>query len=129
MWNVNAAVEHLRSAAQPASTGQCARYVREAIAAGGVSLAPQLSAKDYGPSLTAAGYVQIALGVPTSGNPSKPGDVAVFGAAHNSTSGEHGHMQMYDGAKWISDFVQRRFSPGPAYSSVIATIYRYRDLM
>jgi len=28
-----------------------------------------------------------------------------------------GHIQMYNGEKWVSDFVQRRFWPGTAYEN------------
>ena len=62
-WNVNAALDHWRESAQPQSVGRCAQYTREAIEAGGVVLPRQASAKDYGASLRAAGFVQIRTGL------------------------------------------------------------------
>jgi hypothetical protein len=40
------------------------------------------------------------------------GDIAVI---QRTSNGPHGHIEGYDGANWISDFVQREFWPGPKY--------------
>ena len=51
------------------------------------------------------------MSVPPGGY--KAGDVAII---ENYTGGaEHGHMQMYDGSVWISDFRQNDFWSGPGY--------------
>jgi hypothetical protein len=120
-WNVNQAVGHLNDNAEPASVGRCAQYTREAIEAGGVSLVHHESAQDYGPSLSAVGFVEYA-GEPPGGY--QRGDVAVI---QGFDGHPHGHMQMYDGSAWVSDFQQRDFWPGPAYRTTQPgfRIYRY----
>ena len=140
MWNINKAIDHLQTFAQPHSTVFCARYVREAIEAGGLTLARHLSAKDYGSSLIAAGFVPLQLKLPltspvffdfslSSDSPFQSGDVAIFEGTTLLPGGENGHMQMFDGESWISDFVQPHFSPDPAFSGVKVKIYRYRDFV
>lgn len=103
--NVGAAVEALRNNAEDAPTGYCARYVRQAIAAGGVTVTPPSSgdAKDYGPQLQAAGFVQLSPTPPPNYLP-QIGDVVVIQPYSGGNSA--GHMAMFDGQNWISDFVQ-----------------------
>lgn len=50
------AVNYANSHAEVGSRGRCAAYVRRAIEWGGIQLAHVGSAKDYGPSLLAAGF-------------------------------------------------------------------------
>jgi hypothetical protein len=120
-WDVNEAVTHLQTHANPNSIGRCAQYTREAIEAGGVTLTRHASARNYGPSLTAVGFTEYAS-EPTGGY--RRGDVAVI---DSFTGHPHGHMQMYDGSAWISDFRQRDFWPGSAYRTAQPSfrIYRY----
>src|SRR6185437_683211 len=66
-WDKNAAVTHADSHARRHSTGNCARYVREAIDAGGVVLGHTHYAKNYGPVLAASGFQPIH-GVPQKGD-------------------------------------------------------------
>lgn len=121
-WNVDAAVASLQANALANSVGQCAKYVRQAVAAGGIALQRTLSAKNYGPSLTAAGFTEYAA-IPEGGY--RKGDIAVI----DSTTGHpHGHIQMYDGSVWISDFKQLvDFWPGASYRKHMPAfkIYRY----
>ncbi|MDR2870932.1 MAG: hypothetical protein LBV45_00010 [Xanthomonadaceae bacterium] len=120
-WNIDAAVQHLQTKAHINTQGRCARYVREAIEAGGVTLARADYAFAYGTSLVAAGFAEHAS-EPTGGY--VKGDVAVIGTYTGNTAG---HMQMYDGSVWISDFKQREFWPGPGYRQARPSfkIYRY----
>lgn len=121
-WNIDDAVASLQANARPRSIGKCARYVRDAIAAGGVALQRTLHAKDYGPHLAAAGFV--AYGAMPEGGYIK-GDVVVMEGFGDAPSG---HMQMYDGNGWISDFRQGNgFWPGPAYrkSTPAFKVYRH----
>ena len=122
-WNLEAAVRHLQNNAQPRSVGQCARYTRQAIEAGGVRLTRQNSAKDYGPSLEAVGFVKLAS-PPTE---YLKGDVVIM---QSFTGHPHGHMQMYDGTQWISDFKQRDFWPGQSYRTHKPSyaVYRFQTL-
>jgi len=140
MWNINAALDHLQASAKPKSTERCGQYVREAIEAGGVTLVRQNSAKDYGTSLIQAGFVPVHLNLLlqspifldfslSSDCPFKSGDVAVFEGTDAIPGGENGHMQMFDGTHWISDFVQSSFSPASVFNGVKVKIYRHRDFV
>ena len=110
-YDVDAAVSHIDENAHASSQGKCARYVREAIEAGGVTIpAPRpLYAKDYGPKLTELGFKKVDAKdyVP------QKGDIIVLEPPTGQTAG---HIEMYNGTKWVSDFVQsERIYPGPAY--------------
>lgn len=124
MWDRTRAVAHLDAHAQPHSHGRCAQYVRKAVEAGGVRLAHHTSAKDYGPSLTAVGFQALA-GAPSVGF--QTGDVAVIQpvAGH-----PHGHIAMYDGTHWVSDFTQQHgLYPGPGYRSAKPAYTVYRNFL
>ena len=99
------------------STGYCARYVREAIEAGGMSTngRPDYACK-YGPFLLRKGFNQINITDPNDYTPIK-GDIVVFDTYPGQSPDPAGHIQMYNGEKWVSDFVQRRFWPGTAYEN------------
>ncbi|MFL9914065.1 CHAP domain-containing protein [Paraburkholderia fungorum] len=117
-WDKNAAVSYLQWHAESASQGHCARYVREAIQREGISLMLTYSARNYGSSLICTGFYEVS-----DANPQK-GDVVVIQAIMNHPDG---HMAMYDGAIWISDFKQQLgFYPGPAYRSARPSYKIYR---
>ena len=133
-WDVDKAIKHLQDhAGPPYGIGKCATFVREAIEAGGlvISRAGSGSAKDYGPRLTQAGFVALTVAVVTY----QKGDVAVIdGFAKDPQKGitkgaPDGHLAMYDGTQWISDFKQDGASPYPGSQYVKAapkiTIYRH----
>jgi hypothetical protein len=107
--NVARMVDYLRRHARSRSTGKCAAYVRRAIEAGGVGrLQRRAAAKDYGPSLIAAGFKEVV----TTGGLCEKGDVVVIQACKGHP---RGHMAMYDGSRWISDFVQSGLYPSARY--------------
>jgi hypothetical protein len=115
---VDAAVKKLDARAQDKSLGRCAEYVRVAIEAGGVTLVRHTSAKDYGDSLLGVGFSTVSDGL------SKAGDVAIIQpiAGH-----PHGHMAMFDGRIWVSDFKQYRgYYPGPGYRKIKPPVSFYR---
>lgn len=124
-WDCEKAVKYLQENAENTSVGMCAKYVRKAIEAGNVTLTRHISAKNYGSSLIAVGFVELNF-TPASGY--SKGDVAVIQPPPKTL---HGHMQMYDGSQWISDFKQRDFWPGPTYRKKQPSyaVYRYRELM
>ena len=110
MWDAGKAATFINAHASRISLGQCARHVREAVEAGGVMLMHHTSAKDYGPSLIRGGFTALP-GTPVQGF--KVGDVAVIQAIPGHP---HGHMAMFDGTRWVSDFVQEHgLYPGPGY--------------
>jgi hypothetical protein len=85
---------------------------------GGVNTAGHpISAKDYGPLLLRNG----ARVVNEAGYTPQRGDVAVFAG---SSAHPHGHIAIFNGQQWVSDFKQRNMSPyrGPAPP---VTIYRF----
>ena len=106
-WNVNRALAALRGNARVKSSGYCARYVRMAIEAGGISTAGRPgSAYLYKGYLPRIGFNFVTktygreLQRRWSSQQAKPGDIAVM------DHGKHGHICMWDGSRWISDFFQ-----------------------
>ncbi len=90
----------------------CARAVRLAIEAGGISLkAPPIAAKDYGPTLQMAGFVKVG----PDGYKPEAGDVAVIQPYAGGNPA--GHVTLYEGRTWHSDFVQKDMWSGPGYRS------------
>lgn len=108
-YDVKAATDYLRAHAHSTSQGQCARAVREALEAGGLCTDGRPgSAKDYDSFLPSLGFYEVD---PNNYIP-QAGDIVV----HEAKEGhEHGHIAMYDGSDWISDFIQRDMFGGSAY--------------
>jgi hypothetical protein len=110
-YSIDAAVKHIDANAHTKSQGRCARYVREAIEAGGakIPLPRPVYAKDYGPVLSKLGFVKVAAVAYTP----LRGDIVVLKAPTGQVAG---HIQMYNGTKWVSDFIQGTdIYPGPGY--------------
>jgi hypothetical protein len=103
------------------SSHHCAMYCRLGMEAAGLNTGdrPQSGdAGDYGPFLLRHG----AQTVPVDSYVPQVGDVVVF-----DKTGQHpyGHIEMYDGRHWVSDFMQQSFSPyHDAMSTPPFTIYR-----
>jgi hypothetical protein len=103
------------------SSQHCAMYCRMGMEAAGINTADRPrsgDAGDYGPFLLRHGAETVS---PISYVP-QVGDVAVF-----DKTGQHpyGHIEMYDGHQWVSDFMQHSFSPyRDADSTPTFTIYR-----
>ncbi|WP_182406993.1 CHAP domain-containing protein [Psychrobacter sp. GP33] len=91
------------------SSGYCARYVRKALQSAGYDFTPNPSAYQYATrgTLAQAGFTKISNDMPT-----QIGDVVVF---DRSSKHPHGHIQIFDGSNWISDFRQNSISP---YSNI-----------
>lgn len=105
------AVEHLTLHAKDHSQNACALYVRRAIGAGGCPtfLQPP-SACDYDMFLPDLGFVEVS----EKGYAPEIGDIVVFSAINGH---KHGHICMYNGTQWISDFKQRSMYSASAYRS------------
>jgi uncharacterized Zn-binding protein involved in type VI secretion len=114
-YSVDKAIEALKNNAQPKSGGLCARYVRMALEAGGVEIGPPrpTSAKDYDVELKSKGFSE----VPQEEYAPQKGDVVVMENFTGAKEHPHGHIQMYDGEKWVSDFNQKDFWPGSDFTS------------
>lgn len=93
-------------AAHRKSVGRCALYVRRALQSAGYEFTPQASAYMYATNgtLAGAGFVKLDNNSYTP----QVGDIAVF---NRSSKNPHGHIQIYDGSQWVSDFRQPKFSP------------------
>ncbi|MFL6630163.1 MAG: CHAP domain-containing protein [Burkholderiaceae bacterium] len=112
-------VAYLDAHAQKNSLGRCAEFVRKAVEAGGVHLRRHTSAKDYGSSLEAVGFETV------DGTSYLAGDVAIIQPIPGHP---HGHMTMFDGKSWISDFKQLHgLYPGASYRTIKPPfkVYRY----
>ncbi len=118
-FNVNEAVSYLDHHAHGHSLGRCAEYTRNAIEHGGLILERHGSAKDYGTSLLRDGFVEVQ-----GYSDYRKGDVVVIQPIPGHP---HGHMAMFDGEHWVSDFKQRTLYPGGAYRSYAPsfTVYRH----
>jgi hypothetical protein len=98
-------ISWLDSHAHLHSTHHCAASVRQAMEAAGIQTDGRpVDAGDYGPFLLRHG----ARAVDSDSYQPQPGDIAVF-----DKSGDHpaGHVQVFNGQHWVSDFVQQGFSP------------------
>ncbi|MDD4991454.1 MAG: FG-GAP-like repeat-containing protein [Paludibacter sp.] len=112
-YDKDKAVDKMNKIALSKSQGQCAKYVRIGLEAGGLNTTGHpLAAKDYNEFLQKRGFVTV-----DSENyvPAK-GDIAVFDSFQGkNTYHAFGHIQMYNGSQWISDFKQSGFWAGSDY--------------
>ena len=108
------AAAYARSRAAGKSRGECAKYVRLALQSGGgyKFVGWPVAAGDYANGMmTQMGMVQIDHNAPR-----QVGDVMVI---NKNNRHPYGHIQIYDGRAWISDFVQNTwkvYTPMPPWS-------------
>lgn len=99
-YDPDAAAAYALKHAGRKSQGQCAKYVRRALEAGGMKAGIHLICADqYREILPVMGFEKAA-------KPYRNGDVAVFAAAG---SRRYGHIAILAGGQWVSDFRQRSF--------------------
>ncbi|EOG2147933.1 hypothetical protein ACK5KF_004549 [Salmonella enterica] len=112
---------------------KCARYVKKTLIAGGASVKNSAieSAKNYGPWLiennfkVADNATTVSSGGVFTISGQQAGDVVVIQAAPHHV---HGHMAMFNGTHWVSDFVQEKgFYPAQIYrdQNIPYKLYRY----
>lgn len=118
MWNAHRAATYARQHALSSSQGRCAEFVTRAVRdGGGASLHNTHFARDMGSNLILAGFHQV-YGEPIEG------DIAVIQPTQNHPIG---HACIYDGHRWISDFVQQHgMYPGQEYRTVRPSYAIYR---
>ena len=111
-WNINKAIQKAESVKTRTSSGKCAMHVRQFLEAGGLDLTGHpVSAKDYASFLPKIGFTRIASiasrteQTKFTENDAIPGDVAVM------EHGQHGHICMFTGKHWVSDFIQNNAWP------------------
>lgn len=129
IFNIYAAANYLTAHANYRSEGACSRYVQEAIKAGGINTPNYYYAGgSYGPKLKEWGFTMIS----TTLENYTPiiGDIAVIQGYAGGTQcnfGPCGHIQMYNGVQWVSDFFQKRpFWPGQTYENKSPSFEIYR---
>ncbi len=117
-FDITAAVSHINANAEPRSIGYCAKYVRQAMEAGGLSTAGRPgSAKGYVTFLPSIGFTEIST------SSYLPGDIVVFDAVPGHV---HGHIAMWTGSQWVSDFKQRSIIVSSGYRNGTYHIYRWQ---
>jgi hypothetical protein len=108
-YDIPRAVSVLTSRSLDKSTGSCARFVRIAMEAGGLNTSRRpVSAKNYDDYLPSLGFTDVS----SSSYSPKTGDISVIQSIPGHV---HGHICMFNGTIWISDFRQRDFWGGSAY--------------
>ena len=102
--NAANAAKKLNAIAGERLTGLCARHVQQALEAGGTGgLGHPTYARHYGPYLLSRGFIT----VPHDGYRPEQGDVVVIQPVSDGAG--PGHIAMYDGSQWISDYRQKSF--------------------
>ena len=120
-----------RNKAQNKSSGQCAKYVRIALetagyrlpGGGGLNSLGRTNAKEYHNLgiLKKIGFQEISLN-----SKYQTGDVMVFTSAYGHN---YGHIQMFDGEIWVSDFKQKGDTiwTGVSRENALKYAHLYRD--
>lgn len=127
-YNPDEAVSYARAHAHSRSKNLCAMYVRKSIDAGGCpTFFYPGAAAHYADFLDGLGFERI-----DASSKRKKGDIVVFGAVRGH---EFGHIAIWDGTHWISDFHQRGLIVNQAYNKADITYFRqspgrhYRKVM
>lgn len=124
-WDIHKALLSMNNGAlvTKKSRGQCAKAVRSFIEAGGISTEGRpVSAYKYVSYLPTKGFRHIAKLEGTQQQQSfrpQPGDISVM--AH----GKHGHICMWNGSQWVSDFPQNNMWPYKGEG--VCDIFRFQE--
>jgi Putative peptidoglycan binding domain len=125
-YNIDKAVAYLNLHAEVQPKGSCATYVWNAIQAGGRDVGTTKYAKNFGPYLIQAGFTEVPA---KDYDPAKAnkGDVMVI-QDYPGQNEPAGHMQMYNGETWVSDFKQPKwtFWPGQGFIKNMPAYQVYR---
>ena len=117
-YNIDAAVAYIESHAEEKSINACAKYVRVAIEAGGLkSNASPRNALNYFTILKDLGFTELQT------TDYKKGDIVVFDAVKGH---KYGHIAMWSGTQWISDFKQKSIIVNTAYKNGKKSIFRWK---
>ena len=123
-WNIRRSCEWLHSHAGANSRHACAKYVRMAIEAGGLSTVgrPNWAWKyiDYLPNI---GFKFIGTFKRNDSYRPKPGDIAVY--TKGGDKNVPGHICMWTGNEWASDFKQKSMIVYP--STKEAYVFRFES--
>lgn len=112
-FDVDKAARALNRNARGKSTGYCAKYVRLAMEAGGLKLIKHpVAASDYDEYLPSLGFKKIEK---DENYLPKKGDIVVTKAFKGKKNHPYGHISMYNGEQWVSDFKQKDIWAGNDY--------------
>lgn len=109
------------------STGFCAKFVANALQGAGYKFTRQNSAYQYANgTLQNAGFTKVQ-----NNGQYQIGDVMVWPAHGIGKSGGaiHGHIQIYNGRNWVSDFIQQNMKPSSKYNGVAPSLWRDSTLV
>jgi hypothetical protein len=98
-WSPAAAARYATEHAEKKSVGMCALYVRKAIIAGGIPLYVGGDAWSYKYTLPILNFHQVG-----KKSEREVGDIVVFQPIGGR---KYGHIAIWNGTQWISDFRQR----------------------
>ena len=127
-WHVGRSIDYLLKNSNPKSTKSCAGYVRRALIAGGIqAYGNPVAAQDYHFQnyLDKIGFVKVTEledKISQENYRPLPGDIAVMQAP----TGNIGHICMWTGENWASDFIQARMRPYSGKGNNPETCYIYR---
>lgn len=113
-------VEYLTENAETKSRTWCTWYIMRALQEGGCP-AYLLPAYGYSWLLPQMDFVEVSK--KKDYTPQK-GDIIVFPAVEKHI---WGHIQMWNGKQWVSDFKQRNMTPAKAYQKTDWKIYRHKS--
>ncbi|AZU98541.1 LysM domain protein [Acinetobacter baumannii] len=124
-WDLDKLAEVVTKNAQGRkSTGECALYVRKALQAaqlenffaGGLG-----NANEMPPRLVQMGWIAVGQNVKNV----KKGDIAVFQRTNTRLGQKYGHVCIFTGTQWVSDFIQSGVQPNRS-DNLTYTVYRAR---
>ena len=117
-WCPDKAAEYATEKAEKKSVGMCALYVRNAIKAGGIPLYVGGDAWSYKYTLPILNFHQVGKNAER-----KVGDIVVFQPIGGR---KYGHIAIWNGTQWVSDFKQRNFIVHSDYTKEGAEYRIYR---
>jgi hypothetical protein len=119
IYNIDKAVSHVETSALSKSHTCCAWFVMRAMNAGGcpIGILPAFAYKEVLPKY---GFVEI-----DKNSSYRKGDIVVFPAIKNHI---YGHIAMWTGKQWISDFKQKSIFPAKGYRYSDYRIFRYKGI-
>jgi hypothetical protein len=131
MFDLQKCVNSLASRASVKSQGKCAKYVRMAIESGGLSTSgrPDWAWKyiNYLPSIGFNEVAQMSSSNASTYTP-QPGDIAVYMKPTYNQSAP-GHICMYSGRQWISDFKQNSVMVYASLGTTTIHFFRYNGVI
>ena len=110
-YSNDAAINYIQNNYNDKSRCMCAWYVMKAIRKGGCTNCYIYPAYAYNKILLQLGFTEIS----SYNYIPKKGDISVLPQNSNSS---FGHIAIYDGNNWISDFKQKSIFPGSVYKEV-----------